>query len=820
MNKLILIVEDSRTQALMLENILQHGNYNVAIAVDGMKALEWLSNNTPLMVISDIMMPEMDGYELCKRIKSQSSTQDIPVILLTSLNGVEEVLQGLNSGADSFVTKPYDGAYLLAHIEKVLAQSAANHKEKKSFGAEIIINGEKRHIQTDEQHIIQLLLNIYEGSIQQNRRLLEAQENLKILNENLEYLVDERTSELGSQNALLSALINSPGDIIIFALDTQYCYTTFNENHRREMKRIWNADIQEGTNLLDCMSIPELKAAAKMSIDKALNGEFFTEIQHQPGAEIYYEFNWNPIIQNSDVVGITVFIKDISERKRTEQKIIDSENFIKTITSEVQEVIFAFDANGIFTFSEGKGLQKLGLSPGQVVGMSVFEVYKDYPEIVEAIIESLNGKMLKSLAVEIGSLKFDTTFQPIFDENGDVSTVVGLAIDVTEAKQAEEEIKLTNEELQKVNDEKDKFFSIIAHDLRSPLSAFLGFTEMMVEDLPNMELNDLHELAVSMQGSAESLYRLLENLLEWAKMKRGLVPYDPAVYSLQKIVNDSITMVHESAKKKEISINCDILDDPEVFVDSNIFQTILRNLISNAVKFTPKGGEIYISAQPTDSKNIEVSVKDSGIGMSPALLNNLFEINSKSNRKGTEGEPSSGLGLILCKEFVGKLGGRIWAESQEGEGSVFHFTISMSTNPEEISLDESGIVSAEEIQLGGLKILIAEDDEGSGMLLSMIVKFLGDNVIKVRTGVDAVQVCRENPDLDLILTDVRMPEMDGYEAVRQIRQFNTEVIIIAQTAYAQTGEREKALEAGCNDYISKPIQRDKLVALIHKYFRN
>lgn len=196
MKESILIVEDSLIQALFLEKTLLSQNYEVSMASDGKNALKWLSENKASLVISDIMMPEMDGYELCRRIKTSDSLKDITVILLTSLTGAEEVIEGLIAGADSFVTKPYDNQYLLSHIEKILAEKTGEIIEKKSFGVEIVFEGKKRFIQSDQQQIIKLLLNIYEGSIQQNSRLIQTQEQLKLMNENLESLVEERTIAL------------------------------------------------------------------------------------------------------------------------------------------------------------------------------------------------------------------------------------------------------------------------------------------------------------------------------------------------------------------------------------------------------------------------------------------------------------------------------------------------------------------------------------------------------------------------------------------------------------------------------------------------
>ena len=250
-----------------------------------------------------------------------------------------------------------------------------------------------------------------------------------------------------------------------------------------------------------------------------------------------------------------------------------------------------------------------------------------------------------------------------------------LRIEIAGRKRTEVQIQIQNEELQKINAEKDKFFSIIAHDLKSPLSSFLGLTQIMAEELPSLTLAQIQEFVVSMSKSANNLYRLLENLLQWSQIQQGATPFNPEVVQLRRIVVESIEMILDPAKIKGIEIETDIAEEMVVFADNNMFQTIIRNLVSNAIKFTPKEGKVKVSARLQDNKNIEISIHDSGIGMSKAMLDNLFHLDVQTNRKGTEGEPSTGLGLILCKEFVEKLGGRIGVESEVGKGSLFYFTI-------------------------------------------------------------------------------------------------------------------------------------------------
>ena len=265
-------------------------------------------------------------------------------------------------------------------------------------------------------------------------------------------------------------------------------------------------------------------------------------------------------------------------------------------------------------------------------------------------------------------LTIETTKTLYIDEKGK-KFIVGVIRDITARK--EEEIKL-----KKANEEKDKFFSIIAHDLRGPFNGFLGLTEVIVENLQEMKLSEIQEIMISVRNSARNLFGLLENLLKWSLVKRGFMSFVPELILLCDKTGESIQSILQSAEKKEIKIQYDIPLDLTIFADVNMFKSIMSNLVFNAIKFTNIGGIIFLSAKKKDEDNfIQISVKDTGIGMSSSIVHDLFEIHVQTNRKGTEGEPSSGLGLILCKEFVEKHGGKIWVESQEGEGTTFHFTL-------------------------------------------------------------------------------------------------------------------------------------------------
>ena len=219
-------------------------------------------------------------------------------------------------------------------------------------------------------------------------------------------------------------------------------------------------------------------------------------------------------------------------------------------------------------------------------------------------------------------------------------------------------------------------------------------------------------------------------------------------------------------------------------------------------------------------ETLEIFVKDTGIGIPKDRQAAIFERFIQADISDKMARQGAGLGLSISKAYVEMLGGKIWVESEEGIGSTFFFTLPNTFGPDERKVVGKIIPAKEEKnQIKKLKILIAEDDETSEMLLSILTKDYSRELLQTSNALEAIEICHNNPDIDLILMDINMPEIGGYEATRQIRQFNQEVIIIAQTAYGLFGDREKSIQAGCDDYISKPVKSEDLKALIMKYFK-
>jgi signal transduction histidine kinase len=236
------------------------------------------------------------------------------------------------------------------------------------------------------------------------------------------------------------------------------------------------------------------------------------------------------------------------------------------------------------------------------------------------------------------------------------------------------ELEIYATELKELNATKDKFFGIIAHDLKNPLSSLIGASELLINYVNQLDKDNILNISMLLHGSAQQGYALLENLLEWSMTQTGKLEFFTQKMILNEVIKDTISIFKTQATNKNIDLQCKINGILEAEFDKNLISSILRNLISNAIKFTPKNGKVFIQARKVQD-NIEICVKDTGIGIPENIGNNIFRIDVKYTREGTEQEKGTGLGLLLCKEFIERHGGKIWVESKLGEGSEFKFTL-------------------------------------------------------------------------------------------------------------------------------------------------
>jgi signal transduction histidine kinase len=369
---------------------------------------------------------------------------------------------------------------------------------------------------------------------------------------------------------------------------------------------------------------------------------------------------------------------------------------------------------------------------------------------------------------------------------------------------------------------KSAFLANMSHEIRTPMNGILGFAELLKK--PNLTGDEQKKYISIIESSGARMLNIINNIVDISKIESGLMEIDINKTDINKQIEYIYTFFKPEVEAKGIRLLYkNSLPSKETIIETDrekIF-AILTNLVKNSIKYTNEG--IIEFGYEKKGNTLEFFVKDTGIGISGDRQAAIFERFIQADITDKMARQGAGLGLSITKAYVEMLGGKIWVESEAGKGSTFYFTIPYHYKPTEDKdlgylTDPVKTGNWTNPKISGLKILIAEDDKTSEILISMVIEKFGKEILRVESGKDAVETCRNHPDIDLILMDIKMPVMDGYEATRQIRQFNKEVVIIAQTAYGLSGDREKALEAGCNDYFSKPINSDKLLACIHKHF--
>jgi len=371
-------------------------------------------------------------------------------------------------------------------------------------------------------------------------------------------------------------------------------------------------------------------------------------------------------------------VHQIELELRNEELIEAKENAAKLADEKYVE-LYDFAPSGYLTLSEEGEIITLNLCAAKMLGKERshlknnafgFLVSNETSHLFDLFLGKIfNTKSIETCELSLagkGILVSHVLLNGMITENGKRCLVT--MVDISEFKKKEAQLEF-------LHAEKDKLFSIIAHDLKNPLSGFLGVTEIISKRLHLMKYNEILDITFIMRNTATKLFHLLENLLEWSSMQSGLISFTPTSILLVPQIYERLETVIQSAYNKEINISFNIPDDLTVCADEYMLNCILRNLISNAVKFTPRGGSISVSAYSISENEVQFSVKDTGIGMDQQFISNLLRLNSATKRNGTEGEASTGLGLIICRDFIEKHESKLIVESEKGIGSYFYFTL-------------------------------------------------------------------------------------------------------------------------------------------------
>ena len=380
--------------------------------------------------------------------------------------------------------------------------------------------------------------------------------------------------------------------------------------------------------------------------------------------------------------------------------------------------------------------------------------------------------------------------------------------------------KLKSEESDRL---KSAFLANMSHEIRTPMNGILGFSRLLKE--PNLTGQEQQKYIGIIEKSGARMLNIISEIIDISKIESGTMEINMKELNINNQMTFILTFFNPEAECKSLDlVLTKTLPEKEAIIttDSEKIYAILVNLVKNAIKYTDNGsiefGCDFIEIH--NSTFLQYFVKDTGIGIAKDRQEAIFDRFIQSDIIDVQARQGAGLGLSIAKAYVEMLGGKIRVESEEGKGSTFYFTLPYHAK-KQAERSAANVVFTEdnEVHIKNLSILIAEDDETSDMLITSILEKNNHKILHTINGTETIEACLNNPDIDLILMDIRMPEMNGYEATRQIREFNKDVVIIAQTAFGLSGDRQKAIDAGCNDYISKPIIKDLLMAMIQKHLK-
>ncbi|MDR3611264.1 MAG: PAS domain S-box protein, partial [Ignavibacteriaceae bacterium] len=511
---------------------------------------------------------------------------------------------------------------------------------------------------------------------------------------------------------------------------------------------------------------------------------------------------------------VVIDARDVTERKRAQQAIRESEEKYRNITENIDDFLFTFERVGkvlkpIFYTTSAEKIT--GYTQSEFLSESTLFLKIIYPDDFQLVKNKLAG-ILRSKVQVSEEMEFRiinkngnvvwvrTKINVIRNAEGKLSKIYGLVSDISLRKKAEEELNKSTENLIKLNETKDKFISIISHDLRTPFSSILGFTDLLIADEELTE-EEKKQYIRFIQESSKSMLALVNSLLDWTRLQTGRIKFEPEKITAGLIIKDSINSLSGNAFQKNIQIKSEIESNVTVYVDQSLIMQVFNNLISNAIKFTRPGGEIVISGYPSNKARFyEFSVSDNGVGIKKEIINELFRVDTKYSSEGTSGEKGTGLGLSLVKEIIEKHGGNIWVESEYGKGTSFKFLLPIAS----------------------ANILLVDDSKTDRLLYSKLLKNITPdyNIELASNGKEALEKILTAPPA-LVISDHLMPEMNGYELTREIKKMDMkgkpQVIILS-------GDIDRSAIAdytnlGVEYVFHKPVNISNFKAAVEKSLR-
>ncbi len=587
--------------------------------------------------------------------------------------------------------------------------------------------------------------------------------------------------------------------------------------------------VEELTN----MSFADITPKERVDIDKeniiALSEgrliEYKTEKQYvRKDGHLFWGSLISTVVRDKEGKSILyiAMVQDITEQKHAEEALKLSEEKYRSIVETTSEWIWELDINGKHTYCNRSVEEILGYPVEEFIKHNPFDLMdiEDRETFSQKFFECIQSKSgWRNWTIrwrnKNGSLRYlESNADPIFDQGGNIVGFRGIDRDITERKQAETELQMAKEKAEESDHLKTAFLANMSHEIRTPMNGILGFTELLKDpDLTGKEQSKYLEV---IQHSGERMLSIINDLIDISKIEAGQVELAIEPTSVNKMLDTLYEFFLPEAEKKNLNLifKKELTDSRSIIETDEIkLNQVLTNLIKNALKYTDSG-QIILGYRVQD-ESIIFYVQDSGIGIKPEYHKKIFERFLQGEDSSERAIEGSGLGLSISKAFVEMMGGKIWVDSEDGKGSIFYVSLPYSYITDTYKNEISTNKKADKI-LSDFIILIAEDNDTSYRYLEEILIKQNIKILRANTGNEVVNLVNSNPEIGLILMDIKMPVMNGLEATKIIKQHLPDLPVIAQTAYAQSKDCQRAMEAGCDDYIAKPINKDLLLTKIRK----
>ncbi len=530
------------------------------------------------------------------------------------------------------------------------------------------------------------------------------------------------------------------------------------------------------------------------------------------------EIEWTDELLLDDegrATGVLVIGHDVTERKRAEAAARRTSELLRTVVAGAPIVLFALDRNGVFTVSEGRALEKLGLKPGEMVGASALEVYADVSGLPDAFRRALAGEQTVHSS-RVGGTDFEVVYAPSIDAKGQIDGVIGVAFDVTEHRRAEAQLEVSLAAQQRLVDElreadrrKDDFIAVLSHELRNPLSAIHGGVHFLrAVDLGNDKARRMTDI---IERQVSHLARLVDDLLDVSRITQNKIRLQRALLDFGQLVRQAVDDHRALFEARGVRIEVAITGSPVVVNgDAARLMQVVGNLLQNAVKFTPSGGlaTVSVSVDPRGDRAV-LCVADTGVGIEPAMIGRMFEPFAQADRSLARSKGGLGLGLALVKGLIELHGGDVGARS-EGPDRGTEIVVRLPLEQPAASSSESSVAS-ERAAHRSRRVLVIEDNVDAAEALRTMLELYGHSVELEHDAAAGVRRARElRPEI--VLCDLGLPGMSGFDVARELRRDEAlrSTRLVAVSGYAASEDVAQARAAGFDHHFGKPLDLERL----------